>query len=84
MDIVLGVSDTLLWDRMYATLVPRPEYAAAGLQGLLNTTLPLGPPIEVDQVSQYFDLQPTLLAYASRLPRDHAVRQLFTLFLITW
>lgn len=85
MDIVLSVTDTFFFDRFYATVLP---LLNASDNATTTTTLPPPPlatrPMELDPVSQHFGWQPSEYAYLSRLQRHDAVRQLFSLFLITW
>ncbi|CCX15412.1 hypothetical protein FPQ18DRAFT_47111 [Pyronema domesticum] len=80
MDIVLSIADTFIFDRLYAAALPVQSYAAG------NTTAPLftQKPIEIDPVSEHFGWAPSQYAYLSRLPRDNDIRQVFSLFLITW
>ncbi|KAI5816496.1 C-5 sterol desaturase [Pyronema omphalodes] len=80
MDIVLSIADTFIFDRLYAAALPVQSYAAG------NTTTPLftQKPIEIDPVSEHFGWAPSQYAYLSRLPRDNDIRQVFSLFLITW
>ncbi|KAA8908956.1 hypothetical protein FN846DRAFT_644178 [Sphaerosporella brunnea] len=77
MDIVLSVTDTFLFDRLYAALLPRPDAS------LYNTTQ-FTRSIELDPISDHFGWQPSKYAYLSTLDRDNDYRQLFSLFLITW
>ena len=79
MDIVLSVFDTAFFDRIYATALPRTDLAG-------NATAPFygQKPIELDPVSEQFGWQPSEYAYASQLGRDDSIRQLLSLFLITW
>ncbi|KKK13227.1 hypothetical protein P175DRAFT_0427513 [Aspergillus ochraceoroseus IBT 24754] len=72
MDIVLDVLDTLVLDRLYAALLPAPE----GVR-----------PVAVEynsHVARYMELQPTKWAGMSQLARDSIIRQMFSLFLLTW
>lgn len=74
MDIVLSVTDTFIFDRLYAAALPRKS-----LLGNLTAS-----PIELDIVSEHFNWQPSEYAHLSQLSRDNDYRQLFSLFLITW
>ena len=93
MDIVLSITDTFLFDRFYATVLPVLSASdnATTTTTTTTTTTPPPPsmhaharPIQLDAVSQYFGWQPSEHAYLSRLQRDDDVRQIFSLFLITW
>lgn len=88
MDIVLSITDTFIFDRFYATVLP--VLSASDNATTTMTTPPTPPihaharPVQLDAVSQYFGWQPSEYAYLSRLQRDDDVRQIFSLFLITW
>lgn len=79
MDIVLSVVDTLAFDKFYATAFPRHDLYNATAAPSFGRA-----PVEIDIVSDYFNLQPSQNAYLSQLERDNTWRQLFSLFLITW
>jgi lathosterol oxidase len=81
MDIILSVADTFLFDRLYATVLPRSHGA---LSNSTTAALFSEKPIELDSISEYFGWQPSEYANLSQLPRDNDFRQLFSLFLITW
>jgi lathosterol oxidase len=79
MDIVLSLTDTLFFDRLYATLLPRPHAALSNATAVFS-----GKPIELDLVSEYFGWQPSEYANLSLLSRDNDIRLFISLFLITW
>ncbi|KAL8370451.1 hypothetical protein RB595_000700 [Gaeumannomyces hyphopodioides] len=81
MDIILEVTDTFLWDYLYAWALPAPP-APLGL-GLSNSTT-IGNGWEYKPSTTAFSLQPSQAAYQSSLPRDNLYRQGFSLFLIIW
>lgn len=81
MDIVLEVTDTFLWDYLYAWALPA-HPAPLGL-GLSNDTT-IGNGWEYKPSTSVFSLQPSQAAYQSSLPRDNMYRQGFSLFLIIW
>jgi lathosterol oxidase len=80
MDIVLGVADTWLLDRLYSAVLPRQDIHSGNLTDLFYGQKP----VEIDLVSQHFNWQPSEHAYLSRFQRDDPVRQLVSLYLITW
>jgi lathosterol oxidase len=94
MDIVLEILDYLLFDRLYAQILPdaSASNAYSSLKGTANATLASlrdvpTPPYNGYQYhpsTQYFTLEPTKWAYMTSWPRDDPMRQLFSLFLITW
>ncbi|KLU89389.1 C-5 sterol desaturase [Magnaporthiopsis poae ATCC 64411] len=83
MDVVLEVTDTFLWDYMYAWALPAPQTSLGLGLGLPNSTT-IGNGWEYKPSTAFFSLQPSQAAYQSSLPRDNAYRQGFSLFLIIW
>jgi lathosterol oxidase len=91
MDIVLEVFDTLLFDRIYSTLLPASSTTAYQLALQNNATSTFPTFLDITQhkwlyqpASSIISLQPTAWAYGSALPRDNIFRQATSLFLITW
>ncbi|RPA87142.1 hypothetical protein BJ508DRAFT_410689 [Ascobolus immersus RN42] len=87
MDIVLSVLDTLVFDRIYATVLPLGidvGGVAGKVGGAVNGTTPFGVVHERDPISEYFGVFPSNYADLSMLSRGDWRRQLFSLFLITW
>jgi len=84
MDYILGVTDNLFFDRLYASVLP----ASLDSNGInLNATVGekrFPAPITNDPMSDFLGLRPSELAYGSLLQRDDWQRQAFSLFLITW
>lgn len=72
MDILLDVLDTFVLDRLYAAVLPVHGNA-------IKPSMPYN-----ENVGRYLELAPTQWAYLSRWPRDNAVRQFLSLFMITW
>jgi len=94
MDVVLEVFDTIVFDRLYANLLPltpaqRTWSAVDSLITEPNATwasmreMPM-PAYTFKAASQYLSLEPSSFAYMSQMPRDNAIRQGISLFLITW
>ncbi|KAH8895145.1 hypothetical protein GQ53DRAFT_78652 [Thozetella sp. PMI_491] len=84
MDIVLEVSDTFLWDYMYAWLLPA-KHAPYDYPDLLaNSTEQTFSAWQYKPSTAFFSLQPSQAAYMSAWNRDNIYRQGITLFLITW
>lgn len=83
MDIILEVTDTFLWDYMYAWALPTPPPSLGLGLGLSNSTT-IGNGWEYKPSTAFFSLQPSQAAYQSSLPRDNMYRQGFSLFLIIW
>ncbi|KAI6353541.1 hypothetical protein MCOR25_008945 [Pyricularia grisea] len=83
MDIVLEITDTFLWDYMYAFAAPAtaPPYDYPNLS---NGTAVAHNGWEYKPSTAFFSLQPSQAAYQSSLPRDNIYRQGFSLFLIYW
>lgn len=96
MDIVLEVFDTLVLDRLYATILPTSAASAsfnAAPSGKMGATanatfssmreLPTGVGYRYHPASQYLQMQPSKWAYMSAWPRDNLYRQTISLYLIT-
>lgn len=81
MDVILDVLDTLVFDRLYAAVLPRHSATKIAHYFPSNST-------ELatlnESVNRYFALSPSKWATQSILPRDHLLRQSLSLFLITW
>lgn len=81
MDIVLELLDGLVFDRLYATILP----ASGKLYD--NSTQAAGGrrlPYHYEPASQYLSLAPGKYVDMSVLPRDNAWRQLSSLYMMTW
>lgn len=79
MDVALEVCDHVFFDKIYATLLPAPQYP---FQDVHNHTV--GPSWEYQPSTKMFSLHPKPIAYMSAWPRDHTARQFISSFLITW
>ncbi|KAK3944303.1 C-5 sterol desaturase [Diplogelasinospora grovesii] len=83
MDIVLEVSDTFLWDYMYAWVLPaRP--APYNFPDHTNATGQAYSSWQYKPSTSFFSLEPSQAAYQSAWTRDNMYRQATSLFLITW
>ena len=80
MDVVLEILDRLVFDRLYATVLPAPVYSAGGNY----TGVPSHTPYQYKPASRYLSLAPGKYVDASILARDDIVRQTLSLFTITW
>lgn len=84
MDIVLELTDTFVADYAYAYLFPARtalyDYpnAAANVSAAALSSWTYKP------ATEFLRVEPSLAAYMSSLDRDHPVRQIMTLFFITW
>ncbi|KAI9882743.1 MAG: COPII coat Sec23p-Sfb3p heterodimer component [Watsoniomyces obsoletus] len=100
MDIVLEVLDGVLFDRVYAKLLPAsPDVvsisaakhaAAAAARTVANATfssmreLPTDVGYQYRPASQYLQVPPSEYAYLSAWPRDNIYRQLASVMFIGW
>lgn len=82
MDIVLEVTDTFLWDYMYALALPASSQPYNYPELSNATTVHNG--WEYKPSTALFSLKPSQAAYTSALPRDNIYRQAFSLFLVYW
>lgn len=87
MDYVLGISDSLFFDKLYATFLPLLAPSLESFKG--NATAFAGAarinaPIENDIASEYFGLNPSEDAYLSQWQRSDWQRQTLSLFALTW
>ena len=82
MDVVLEIMDRLVFDQMYATILPRPS-GAMQYDGFQNTTSSFQP-YQWTPASQYLSVAPGKWVDSSRLSRDDPWRQMISLYLITW
>jgi lathosterol oxidase len=94
MDIVLEVVDRIIFDPIYAYLLPfNPNYS--GLKSVFHNQTAsslgessLGAPLFNDYVykpaSAYFQVPPGQYAFMTSVQRDDPFRQLLSLYLITW
>jgi lathosterol oxidase len=83
MDIVLEVSDTFMFDYMYAFLHPAklhdfPDHAAANVSARAFSAWQYKP------ATSFFSIEPSEAAYMSEWARDNIFRQSVSLFLILW
>ena len=82
--MVLEVFDTFLFDRLYATFLPK---AIAQLNATADGSILPGiyeAPTLYEPASQFIHLKSSPYAYSSKLLRNDPYRQTITLYLITW
>ena len=88
MDVVLEVFDTFLFDRLYASFLPKSSavygYTAPKNASSTFTSMRELPTAIHASSTQFFHLAPSQYADMSAWPRDHVGRQTLTLYLITW
>ena len=92
MDVVLEVADTFMFDRLFAAVAPQSPHTWSPLDLVAPPTNGSWAGLEhaalsnwkFEPASQYFHVEPSQYAYMSRLPRDSALRQAISLYLITW
>ena len=95
MDIILEAFDTLVFDRVYATLLPASSasFVSQYVKGAATSTFSsmresgtITPTQKYiyEPASRIISFEPSQWAYASALPRDNLYRQFTSLFLITW
>jgi lathosterol oxidase len=91
MDLVLETFDAVLFDSLYAIVLPvqRLDLASNGTYSSLREAPTAAPYVAQNTwhykaASQYWSLPPSEYAYMSEWTRDDWRRQLVTLFLITW
>ncbi|KAK2834884.1 hypothetical protein FQN49_006818 [Arthroderma sp. PD_2] len=95
MDVVLEFFDTFVFDYLYACALPLSSPSSDVLSNVFNGVNSTaasaiakvngnGNGFVYTPATEYFTLTPFQSAYQSSLPRDNAVRQVFSLFLITW
>jgi Delta7-sterol 5-desaturase len=91
MDIVLEILDTFIFDRLYAQISPTSPNTYGSLKSANATTagvreLPsdLYNNFHYRPATQYFSLEPSKWAYMTSWQRDDPLRQLVSLYLITW
>ena len=83
MDVVLEVTDTFMFDYMYAWLLPAklhdfPDHVAANASARAFSTWQYKP------ATVFLSLEPSEAAYMSAWSRDNIFRQSVSLFLIMW
>ncbi|KAH7308213.1 hypothetical protein B0I35DRAFT_361073 [Stachybotrys elegans] len=83
MDVVLEVVDHYIADHAYAVLIPS-KLAGYDYPSSANLSTESPPAWHYEPATHYLYLEPTEAAYLSAWPRHNPVRQLITLFLITW
>ncbi|KAL8674611.1 MAG: hypothetical protein Q9168_000986 [Polycauliona sp. 1 TL-2023] len=90
MDIVLDVFDTFLFDRLYATALPRSPTAGGSGSHMMATdpTFTFSSMRELPtagrSLNHFWNLEPSQYAVQSAWPRDDIWRQTLSLYLITW
>jgi len=95
MDIVLEIVDTLLFDRLYATVLPADpsQYLSQKFNNATTSTYSsmregatATPQYKYifEPASQYLTLEPTQWTYSSSWPRDNIYRQALSLWAIVW
>jgi Delta7-sterol 5-desaturase len=95
MDIILEVVDTLVLDRVYATLAPASssQYLYQKVSNVASSTFSsvregATPAPQYTYIyepaTRLFSLEPTEWAYKSSWPRDNVFRQGISLFAIVW
>ncbi|KAF2841506.1 hypothetical protein M501DRAFT_929115 [Patellaria atrata CBS 101060] len=91
MDVVLEVFDSFFFDRVYAYAYPSVAAHNAFSNLRANSTYSSVREVptayknyEYKPATHYFSIEPSDYAYMSQWPRDNAMRQLISLFLITW
>ncbi|KAI4092916.1 MAG: hypothetical protein LQ344_003195 [Seirophora lacunosa] len=87
MDIVLEIFDTIIFDRLYATVLPA-SFAGYSAQNIGHATTTFSStresPTSVPPSTQIWQLEPSQYAFMSTWPRDNIWRQTLSLYLITW
>ena len=88
MDIVLEIADFLVFDYLYAALLPatptRPTLNHAPRAATRSFSSLREAPTPYRTASRYLSLGPTQFINASAWPRDNLYRQACSLFLIVW
>ncbi|KAK4165408.1 putative C-5 sterol desaturase [Cladorrhinum sp. PSN259] len=83
MDVILELTDTYVWDYMYAFFLPAPP-APYDFPGKVLANATAVPTWQYKPATAYFSLQPSEAAWQSAWARDNIYRQGFSLFLILW
>ncbi|KAL5604687.1 hypothetical protein BROUX41_001962 [Berkeleyomyces rouxiae] len=83
MDVVLEVIDTYVADHIYAWAVPARLASHSAVSGNASGSVSFSNWKYVPATS-YLHMEPSPAAYLSEWNRDHTLRQLITLFFITW
>lgn len=85
MDIVLEITDTFIGDYMWAYFLPgRPAPTDYADTMYANSTAQTFSAWTYKPSTHLFSLEPSQAAYMSSFPRDDIVRQLTSLYFITW
>jgi len=86
MDIALEICDTYLFDHVYAALLPASPAPYNLKDGVSNGTFldAISLSWQYEPASQYISFQPRQAAYMSQWTRDNIIRQIVTLYFITW
>lgn len=85
MDIVLELTDTFIGDYAYAYFFPiKPTPYDFPERPAGNATAQTFSSWTYKPATQLIYVQPSQAAYRSQMPRDDIIRQLITLYFITW
>ncbi|KAK0723111.1 hypothetical protein B0T26DRAFT_674723 [Lasiosphaeria miniovina] len=85
MDVILEVTDTFLFDYLYAWALPvKPALYDFDQGALANGTASALSTWQHKPATTFFTFEPSQAAYSSSLNRDNIIRQSFSLFLILW
>lgn len=85
MDIVLELTDTFIADYVYAYFHPsRPAPYDFPHAAKANASVPAFSAWSYHPATKFFSVEPSPAAYLSAWPRDNPIRQVITLFFITW
>ncbi|KAG0648495.1 Sterol-C5-desaturase [Hyphodiscus hymeniophilus] len=86
MDIALELCDTYIFDHVYAVLLPASPAPFNLKSGVSNATFwdASSSPWQYEPASQYISFEPREAAYLSQWTRDNIIRQLISLYFITW
>jgi lathosterol oxidase len=86
MDIALELCDTYIFDHIYAALLPAspaPYNLKNGI-GTLASWDATSSPWQYQPASSFISFPPGEAAYQSQWRRDNMIRQILSLYLITW
>lgn len=84
MDIVLELTDTFITDHVYAYLFPIRSAPYDYPKMSANSTAQTWSDWTYTPATKFLQVQPSKAAYLSSMPRDDPIRQLVTLYFITW
>lgn len=83
MDIILELTDTFIADHAYAFFFPK-RPAPYDYPNANNATAQVFSSWTYKPATAFFSIEPYPAAYQSEFDRDNAIRQVVTLFFITW